>query len=137
MQWNSSINAGFNMGAKTWLKINDNYKTINVEDEKNDSNSILNFYKKVLRLRKNSQYENTFVYGKFINILKDDERIFAYIRQADKKVLVIANMVAEEVNINLSFKIKEILLTNYQKKIINNLADYKLSPFESLVIEIY
>lgn len=137
MQWNSSINAGFNMGAKTWLKINDNYKTINVEDEKNDSNSILNFYKKLLRLRKNSQYENTFVYGKFINILKDDERIFAYIRQADKKVLIIANMVAEEVNINLSFKIKEILLTNYQKKIINNLADYKLSPFESLVIEIY
>ena len=54
MQWTGGRNAGFS-DAEPWFTINPNYLNVNVETEEQDPNSILNFYKKCLRLRK--QYE--------------------------------------------------------------------------------
>ncbi|MDZ4907049.1 alpha-amylase family glycosyl hydrolase, partial [Clostridium perfringens] len=53
MQWSNSINAGFS-NSKPWIGINPNYKYINVEDQINDKESILNFYKDMIRIRKNN-----------------------------------------------------------------------------------
>lgn len=56
MQWNNSPNAGFstNNNTNTWLKVSSNYQTINVEKQKEKSNSILNFYKRLIEVRKES-----------------------------------------------------------------------------------
>jgi oligo-1,6-glucosidase len=51
MQWNTEENAGFS-GGKPWLGVNGNYKKINYEDQKNDPGSVLNFYKTLIRLRR-------------------------------------------------------------------------------------
>ena len=49
MQWDDSVNAGFNLGTKPWIKVNPNYKEINVKKQLGDSDSLLNFYKKLLK----------------------------------------------------------------------------------------
>lgn len=51
MQWNSSVNAGFTKG-KPWLNVNKNYIDINVEKQLTDDNSILNYYKSLIKLKK-------------------------------------------------------------------------------------
>ena len=51
VQWDDGANAGFTTG-KPWLKVNPNYKQINVQAQVNDEDSVLAFYKKLTRLRK-------------------------------------------------------------------------------------
>ncbi len=51
MQWSAETNAGFSSASSTWLPVNDNYKTINVESERGDSASLLNFIVSILKIR--------------------------------------------------------------------------------------
>ena len=54
MQWDDSVNGGFNTGATPWIKTNDLYKRINVKEESEDPTSILNFYKSMIKFRNES-----------------------------------------------------------------------------------
>jgi len=66
MQWNNTDNGGFTT-ASPWIKINKNYKEINVENQLNDNDSILNFYKDMIKIRKENK---TLVYGRYDIILE-------------------------------------------------------------------
>ena len=135
IQWDDSVNAGFNKGAKPWLKINENYTTINAASQINDENSIYNFYKKLLSLRKSNEYVNTFVYGKFNEVNPEIKNIFAYIREDENhKILVVTNMKDNHEKINLDFKVNKTLLSNYNKEY--NSLDITLAPFEAFVVEV-
>ena len=135
IQWDDSVNAGFNIGAKPWLKINENYTTINAASQINDENSIYNFYKKLLSLRKSNEYVNTFVYGKFNEVHPEIKNVFAYIREDENhKVLVVTNMKDNHEKINLDFKVIKTLLSNYNKEYDS--LDITLAPFESFVVEV-
>ena len=135
IQWDDSVNAGFNKGAKPWLKINENYTTINAASQINDENSIYNFYRKLLSLRKSDEYVNTFVYGKFNEVHPEIKNIFAYIREDENhKVLVVTNMKDNHEKINLDFKVNKTLLSNYNKEYDS--LDITLAPFESFVVEV-
>ena len=135
IQWDDSVNAGFNKGAKPWLKINENYTTINAASQINDENSIYNFYKKLLSLRKSNEYVNTFVYGKFNEVNPEIKNIFAYIREDENhKVLVVTNMKDNHEKINLDFKVNKTLLSNYNKEYDS--LDITLAPFEAFVVEV-
>ena len=136
MQWNDSINAGFNKGHKTWLKVNPNYVDINVENQLKDNDSILNYYKKLLTLRKSNQYSDIFVYGDFKSINENENGVFVYTRSYNgKTIAVVVNMKEEVKDINLPFEVNNVLLSNYDKSYekTNNLT---LNPFETLVFEI-
>ncbi len=61
MQWTPEKYAGFSTN-KPWFYINHNYKTVNVETEDKDPNSILNFYRKCLSLRKEHEW---LIYGRY------------------------------------------------------------------------
>jgi oligo-1,6-glucosidase len=67
MQWDNSDNAGFSKG-KPWLGVNKNYKFINYASQKNDPDSILTFYKKLIALRKQTK---CLVYGDFLPVYAD------------------------------------------------------------------
>ena len=135
VQWSDEINAGWNTGEKPWLKINPNYKDINVEKQINDPNSILSFYKKLIHLRKNSEYNEAFVYGKFEAHLVEKENVFIYTRQSnDKKVLVVTNMRGNNENVVIPFNIKKTLISNYDKEY--NDKSIMLEPYEAFVVEI-
>ncbi len=132
MQWDDTVNAGFNIGHKTWLKVNPNYTEINEKKEENDPDSILNYYKRMIRLRKSDEYAELFVYGEFENVETDDDEVFVYTRTyQNKKVAVISNMGKDKKELKLPFEVKKILLHNYE-----DCKDETLRPYESYVAEV-
>lgn len=99
MQWNAEQGAGFTTGSP-WLKLNPNYKTINVAAAQQDESSILNYYKKMIKLRKADQL---LIYGKYDLILPDNEQVYAYTREWNgEKAVIIVNMFGHEAQITLS-----------------------------------
>lgn len=124
MQWDDSENAGFTDG-KPWLKVNENYKEINVKAEMSDPDSILNYYKKLISLRKNN---DIFADGKFKMYLPDDENIFAYERTlGDKKMVVVCNFYGNTIDNPLTEITKDMpmVLSNYGEN------DGTLRPYEA------
>ncbi|MBR5648051.1 alpha-glucosidase [Pseudobutyrivibrio sp.] len=136
-QWSDEENAGFTSG-KPWLMINPKYTDINYASQKDDTNSVWNFYKDLIALRKNPEYESTFVYGKFIPFLKRQHNLIAYNRVGDKHIIVLANFQKDAQTISLPSKIKKVLLTNVSKTPDNfssTSTEIVLSPYELLVVE--
>jgi alpha-glucosidase len=93
MQWNASKEAGFTTSTKPWLPVPPVAEKYNVEKEKQDPDSILNAYKRLLFLRKS---EPALRDGSYMAINEDDPNVFAYLRKSkDSIVLVALNMSAE------------------------------------------
>ena len=127
MQWSSKENAGFS-SKKPWLKLNESY-TSNVEEQLNDPNSILNFYKKIIDMRKNGNYSRTLIYGKFKRIKVDDDDIIAYMRYNKHKQLnVICNFSNDKKK--FEFNKKDVVLSNY-----DNIQNNILMPYQVVVFE--
>lgn len=115
MQWDNSNNAGFTDG-KPWLKVNPNYKDINVEAQLKDNNSILRYYQKLIALRKSEKYGDIFTYGKVIPVFQENDELFAYYRSLnDRSILVIANFGDKDNAFNLDDNGGEIILSNYNR----------------------
>ena len=81
MQWNRSKYAGFSK-VKPWFYVNSNYSIVNVDSEEKDKNSILNFYRKCLALRKGSE---TLIYGSYREYFPKDNSIYMYERKQGKE----------------------------------------------------
>ncbi|MBQ5867446.1 MAG: alpha-glucosidase, partial [Oscillospiraceae bacterium] len=76
MQWDASPNAGFTRGIP-WLKVNPNYSYLNVAAQEQDENSVLNYYKKLIALRKSEAFREIFTYGAFEPLFETEEHILA------------------------------------------------------------
>ncbi|MEY8422865.1 alpha-glucosidase [Lachnospiraceae bacterium 38-14] len=112
MQWSGGKNAGFTLGTP-WLKVNSNYPEINVENQEKDSNSVLNYYRKLVALRKSPAYREVFTYGRFVPAYEDTESVMAYYRVEEKKrIMVAGNFGKETVELKLDFPVKTVLLSN-------------------------
>ena len=136
-QWDDSENAGFTDG-KPWLMVNPKYKYINLASQINDSDSVFNFYKELISLRKNPKYESTLVYGDFSPYKSEQKNLLAYSRVGEKSVMVIANYQKDAQTLSLPSKIKKVLLSNTSKTLDNssfNSTEIVLSPYELLVVE--
>lgn len=98
MQWDAGHQAGFTTGTP-WMKVNPNYSTINVEAQKQDPASILQFYKNLIQLKKKHP---VFTYGSYDLLLPEDESLFVYER-TDKKerAVVVTNLKPEPASLNL------------------------------------
>jgi len=127
MQWDNTINAGFSL-HEPWLKVNKNYKEINVVSQLDDPNSILNYYKKLIHFRRFSELKDIIRDGRFEIINKENPDVFAYKRILGNKALVIVcNFRAFTVPFELQESI--VVLSNYQDK--NN--GINLRPYETIV----
>ncbi len=130
-QWDATTNAGFTTGTP-WLKVNPNYKTVNAAEEEKDSNSCLNYFKKVVKLRK----ENLIlVYGKYTLLDKDNPQVYAYTRELNgKEILVLLNFSATPATTNIGIDISNanLLIDNYTSA--NNTT--ALRPYEAAVYEL-
>ncbi|MBE5915753.1 MAG: alpha-glucosidase [Pseudobutyrivibrio ruminis] len=114
MQWDDTKEAGFTTG-KPWIGVNPNYKIINAKAELEDKTSVFYYYQKLIQLRRNSQWSDIIVYGTYNLLDKEDENIFAYTRQfGDRKILVVCNVSANEVQYKLDFDVegKDCLIRN-------------------------
>ncbi|MBE7356041.1 alpha-glucosidase [Staphylococcus haemolyticus] len=131
MQWSDSTNGGFTEG-KPWFPVNPNYKDINVAHQLEDEHSVLNFYKKLIQLKKSHEI---YTYGQFDLIDAENENVFAYTRQLEGKTVVVAgNLTDKQSSLTLPFDIDEdaIKLHNYNSQ----LDATSLKPFEAFVAEI-
>ena len=130
MQWDNKKNAGFSK-AKPWIKVNDNYKKINVKNQEKDLDSILNHYKLLIKLRKEN---STLVYGKYEDLDPMHTKIFSYQRWDENDVFIIhLNFSNCLVKIN-SNEIKDykLVISNYTfaKK------SYNLNPWEARIYKL-
>lgn len=129
MQWNDSVYAGFS-SREPWLMVNENYKKINVEAAEKEKDSILHFYKKLIRFKSSDE---TAIYGKFEELSKENEQIYVYKRSLDNRSFcVICNFTGEEVAYDMTiYQGHELLFHNCQ-----NEKDDVLLPYEARVIKI-
>lgn len=133
MQWNNSANAGFTNGTP-WLKVNDNYKEINVDKEKANPDSVLNFYKKAIKLRKSEEYKELFAFGEIVPRYTEHDLVFAYERVYDKqRVLVAANFGHKLISLDQEGTAGNLLLTNGE---IHDPGkwDFSMVPGEAVVL---
>ena len=129
MQWNKDLNAGFTNG-KPWLKINENYKEINVEDALKDSDSLFYWYQKLINFRKDltNPISDVIINGDFELIDSENEKIFAYKRQYNnEELIVISNWSSDKVE--FKFNKENIILNNY-----DYINDNLLEPWQSILI---
>ena len=135
MQWSNEPNAGFTTGTP-WLKVNENYKNINVASQENASDSVLNYYRSLIALRKSDEYKNVFTYGEFIPVYQDTDSVMAYYRKdEDKKILIAANFGKNAVSISLEHPVRQVLLSNTGKSEIAS-SELKLDSCEVIVVEV-
>ena len=112
MQWSDTENAGFTTGTP-WLKVNEKYHAINVAAQEKDPDSVLQYYRKLIALRKSEAYRELFTYGEFTQVYGEMDHIMAYTRILDeKKVLVAANFGETEVVLPVQQPVKQVLLFN-------------------------
>ncbi|ACL70998.1 glycoside hydrolase family 13 protein [Halothermothrix orenii] len=141
MQWDDSPHAGFTTGTP-WVKVNPNYKDINVAKARKDQDSIFHYYRRLIQLRKENP---VIVYGDYRPILEDDEKLFSYLRTLNEdgeesRLLVILNFSEEEVKFKLpegiGYSDKKILIGNYPVGLQKDLSNLTLKPYEALVYQL-
>ncbi len=126
MQWDATENAGFTTG-KPWLPIYDDYKEYNVAVEREDEDSIMNWYIKLAEIRSE---HHEFIDGDYKELFPDDEQIFAYTRESDSgKSVVLINLSTEQAEYDTScITGKELLIgTN------GTTEEGKLEPLEAVI----
>lgn len=138
MQWSDEANAGFTT-AKPWLKVNENYKAINVAAQEKDPSSVLNYYRRLVALRKSDEFKELFTYGRCVPAYEDTDGIMAYYREDEnKRVLVVANFGSKEAQIRLDGSVKKVLLSNTndaEKSTVSvGASELKLESCEVLVV---
>jgi len=138
MQWDNTQNAGFTSGTP-WIKANPNYKTINVAAEEKDQNSCLNYFRRLVALRKQN---NVLVYGKYTLLDKNNPNVYTYARESNgKKMLVVLNFSAGNAQTHIGLRIKnsKLLAGNYTdaSSSVKDDTNIKLRPYEALVYEVY
>ena len=134
-QWDDSKNAGFS-NATPWLKVNPNYKKVNVAAEEKDPNSVLNYFRKMVKLRKSLP---ELVYGKYNLLEKENDKVYAYTRTLDKKkVIVLLNFSKTTTTFDIPKNIGspgQVLINNLKEITLQERA-IKLQPYQAVVIRL-
>ncbi|MDP3446779.1 MAG: alpha-glucosidase [Eubacteriales bacterium] len=132
MQWNDSVNAGFS-AVTPWIAVNPNYTCLNAEAQEAKDDSLLNFYKRLISLRKDRKIKDLFVYGDFQPIESNDD-MFVYLRTyGEKRALVVCNFSNQEQTIELPFSPEKILLCNYTQLRLDGTKLHCL-PYQAIVL---
>ena len=134
VQWSAEKNAGFTTADEPWFHINPNYTDINVEAAEKDENSLLNYYRKLLKMRK----ENPIViYGDFKQHYKSSRKLFVYERNYEGQKMLVINSFSdnnEKFAVPGGFDIKnaELMISNYDCP--DSQSDsFELRPYECRV----
>lgn len=115
-QWNDQPYAGFS-NVKPWIKVNPNYKDIHVEKEKHQAKSVLNYYKKLIKLRKT---HDVFHDGSYQVLNEEDQNIYAYIRKNKHQTILIVTSMSDREHV---FDLKNMVL---KETLIKN-QDYEMN----------
>ncbi|OJG67161.1 glucan 1,6-alpha-glucosidase [Enterococcus phoeniculicola] len=133
MQWNGSVHAGFSSG-QPWLCVNDNYETINVENQLHDPASILSTYRQLIHYRKNNEL---IVFGEY-ELLYTEEEVFSYLRYNDTEAILVVTNLSEKAHRFVYPKnlvLKEQIISNYPNQEIYA-EQIELKPYMAYAVKV-
>jgi alpha-glucosidase len=144
MQWDASKNAGFSPATKTWLPVPPSATYYNVASEQRNPDSILNFYKHVIALRRSVPALRK---GSYVAVNRDDQNVLAYLRKGPdgtNSVLVALNMSAQPQVVNFELQgfgvlgksLHPLLAAPQRESTELSLKEVKLPPFAVLIAEV-
>ncbi len=130
VQWSDEENAGFTTGTP-WFYVNPNYKEINVAKQEADTDSLLNFYKKAIAIRKKLSCVR---YGKYTEYRKLSNEHYIYSMEDEKqKILVVCSFSDKETAFkpisDFDFSKSKIILHNYKEPKPGVLMPYEVRVY--------
>ena len=136
LQWNDSPNAGFTAGIP-WLSINPDYKKINVNVQESDPGSILNYFRKMVKLRKDNP---ALVSGKYELFDKDNPTIYSYTRTLDsEQFLIVLNFSSVGqyyiTPLTLGQRKLKVVIDNYGHTAWPKTDQIGLKPYEAVIFK--
>ncbi len=137
MQWNTNEYSGFSV-VKPWLKVNTNYEEgINVASQEGKKNSVLNYFRKMVQVRKD---QLTLIYGSYQLLLRSNEEVYAYLRTLGKeKCLVLLSFSTQKTYIKIDeieFKKVTLLISNDEVYETNQVNTFELMPYQACVYKL-
>lgn len=137
-QWANTANGGFSPeGVTTWLPVHPNYaEGINVSDQEKDPCSMLNFYRRVLHMRRENP---ALISGDYQPVAEDSEDILAFMRSApEQNCLVVLNMTdrLQTFQMNLPVKTARVVFSTHERCEGLALEQMELQPFEACIAEV-
>ena len=133
--WDASEKAGFTTG-EPWLMIHPDHERVNLAAQRNDEDSVYQYYRKLIALRKNPQYKDTIVWGELVPVWQDQKNLMAFYRVGEgQKLLVIANFQKEERDVKLPENVKNIALNNYKTCDLDG-RELHMKGHQALVLEV-
>ena len=133
-QWDESPNAGFSTG-NPWIKVNSNYTTLNAASQEDDPGSILNYFRRMIALRKANP---VLVYGDYELLSREHPQVYAYSRSLDaNRVLVALNFSTDEIVYQWPEGVRTsgVLITNYEK-VDRNAKGARLRPYQAVIFSL-
>lgn len=135
MQWDATVNAGFTSGTP-WIPVNQSFTTLNVAAQEKDANSPLQYFRKMIQLRKSSP---VLIYGKYTLLDKDNPDVYAYTRELNgEKCLVLLSFSNEGGQFKLpkGMKIGDEMINNYSQKLAIKEGVVTLQPWQAVIVKI-
>lgn len=130
IQWNAEQHGGFTTGTP-WLKVNPNYRAINVERALEDPNSIFYYYKKLIQLR---HEHDLIVYGKYTLLETAQKDVYAYSRTYEGETWYVYCSFAEtDILLDVDHETTDIVIGNYLESPTVTNGQMTLRPFEAIV----
>ena len=148
MQWDDKRNAGFSDAERVWLKVNPNFDVINVSAQSQDETSVLQYYRKLVKLRKEGIYADILSEGEFRPYETEGDTI-CYIREKDgRSLLVLNNFGKRQERVKAEKRYCRVVCCSYGDReegeiLVNSgteqrhaadTTEYVLRPYESLVL---
>ncbi len=133
IQWSDEKHGGFS-NSDPWLQVNPNYTKINVKHQEDDPDSILNFYRALLKVRK--QYD-IFVYGTIEELAFENPDLYIYKKTLEgETIVVILNFREVSIDFELGepFDQADVILNNYKTMHIEE-GVIHLQPYQGIILK--
>lgn len=134
VQWSDEKNAGFTTADHAWFHVNPNYKEINVAQQEDDPNSVLNYYRKLLKLRKENEI---IIYGQYEEHFHDSDDLFIYSRHYNNERMLVVLSFCDKMHMfsapeGFDLAAGECVLCNYDNPTVVDNGGV-LHPYEARV----
>jgi oligo-1,6-glucosidase len=134
MQWTADTSAGFTRGTP-WIRINPDYRTVNVAAEERDTSSVLHYFRRMIQLRKS---EPVLVYGRYQLLDRGNPEVFAYTRSLNGRTLMVAlsfSAAGGRTALPAGYSAGKILINNVAGSPVRG-AQLVLEPYQAVVLEL-
>ena len=134
MQWAADTNAGFTRGIP-WIRVNPDYRTVNVAAEERDTSSVLHYFRRMIKLRK---AEPALVYGRFQLLDRANPDVFAYTRSLNGRTLMVAlsfSKAGGRTSVPAGYSAGRIVISNLAGSPLRG-GQLLLEPYQAVVLEL-